>query len=345
MRGGCSLVKQKNWILISLSIGLSFGLTGCDALWATVFRQGDSAIQASLPPCASDDCDCGDFISQSLAQQVLDAYSADPYQLDLDGNGVACEALPQTAPPPDPVVPTSASPQLLLGNPSNAAQTNPNNYLIERPQYVLSYSRDRSLANWVSWQVDASWLGRTERQDDFRTDGILPKGFYQATPYDYRGSGYDRGHLVPSADRTANTQDNSATFLMTNIIPQAPENNRGAWRELEEYTRELVYQYDREVYVIAGVYGERDRLKPNIMVPSRLWKVVVVLDQPGAGVNGIQETAQIIAVDMPNQDTVGEDWRRYQTSVDRIEIATGYDLLSNVPESVQRVLEARSSQE
>jgi endonuclease G len=198
----------------------------------------------------------------------------------------------------------------------------------------------------VSWHLDARWLGSTERQNNFRQDGGLPTGFYQVTPNDYRNSGYDRGHIVPSADRTASVRDNSATFLMTNILPQAPENNRGLWRALEEFERDLVYQEDRELFIVAGGYGTKDTLAGGrVTIPARLWKVIVVLDQPGQGVAGVSNDSRIIAIDVPNSNSLSEDWRDYQTSLDRIELATGYDLLSQVPVAIQTVIEANRSQE
>ena len=296
-----------------------------------------------LPPCVNDDCNCGDFRHQGLAQRVLETIPDDPYQLDRDGNGLACEDLPSTSEPIDPEISTSDSIHLTLGNPSHANTQDLNNYLIERQAYALAYNRDRGTPNWVSWQLDAAWLGDTERQDNFRPDGGLPKGTYQVTPNDYRNSGYDRGHMTPSGDRTRSVQDNAATFLMTNIIPQTPDNNRGAWRVLEEYARDLVYQDDRELFIIAGVYGERDSLNQRVVVPSRLWKVIVVLDQSGAGIDGVSRNSQVIVIDMPNRDGISGRWQDYQTSIDQIEVATGYDLLSAVPEDIQTVLEAKSA--
>ena len=113
---------------------------------------------------------------------------------------------------------------LKFGNPSGASQNDLNNYLIEKPQYVLSYNCQIGTANWVSWEVDPYWLGDVERSDDFRPDPDVP--CYAVRPTDYRGSGYDRGHLDPSGDRTATETDNSATFFMSNMIPQSPANNR-----------------------------------------------------------------------------------------------------------------------
>ncbi|MGB7485402.1 MAG: DNA/RNA non-specific endonuclease, partial [Phormidesmis sp.] len=222
---------------------LMAGLSGCDLLFAA------ADDYSKLPPCVNNVCNCSDFVSRDLAQQVFEAFKEDFYRLDRDGNGQACESLPQVAISLDLATYFSNNEHLALGNPSNAGQENPNNWLIEREQYVLSYGRDRNLLNWASWWVDARWLGQTERQDDFRPDGGLPQGFYQATPGEYRRSGYDRGHMVPSGDRTDNARDNSLTFLMTNIFPQSSENNRGPWRALEAYGRDLVYQQGKAVYV------------------------------------------------------------------------------------------------
>lgn len=318
----------------SLIAGAVLGSAGCHLL--------PPKLPASqLPPCVEDDCDCGDFIHQGLAQRVLEARWGDPFNLDSDGNDQACESLPAAAPTAAPTAEISQSPHLLLGNPSNSSVHQPNNYLIERPEYVLAYSRDRKLPHWVSWHLDTDWLGPVPRQDDFRADPSLPAGFYPLEPDAFRNTGYDRGHLVPAADRSRRPQHNSATFLMTNIIPQAPENNRGPWRDLEQYTRDLVYQLRRDVYVVAGAYGQQAAVgEANVAVPGRLWKVVVVLDQPDAGLAGLSQQSLVVAVDMPNQNALKPNWQAYQTSIDRIEVATGYDLLSNLPEDVEAVLEA-----
>jgi endonuclease G len=239
---------------------------------------------------------------------------------------------------------------LTLGNPSKATPdlVHVNNYLIEKPQFVLSYSRDRGTPNWVCWQVSADWLGTAPRQDDFRPDETLPANWFQAMATSYTGSGFDRGHNCPSADRTRSVPDNSATFLMTNMIPQAPQNNQETWANLEDYTRDLV-RSGREVYVIMGSYGiggtgskgaAQTLAAGRITVPRQIWKVIVVLPEGENDVQRITPDTRIIAVNTPNDNAISSDWQAYRTSVDAIEQATGYDLLSNVPAAVQQVLEA-----
>jgi DNA/RNA endonuclease G (NUC1) len=87
---------------------------------------------------------------------------------------------------------------LLLGNPSNAAPSvaNIDNYLMVKPQYVMSYNSKTKIANWVSWQLNRSWIGTADRQDNFRPDDSLPDAWYKVRPNDYMGSGYDRGHIA-----------------------------------------------------------------------------------------------------------------------------------------------------
>ena len=181
---------------MAISIAIGSWVGGCS-------RLPSSDPYASLPPCVDSYCDCRDFISQAAAQEVLNAFQEDLHGLDRDQNGKACESLPPIAPALERATYFSNSEHLALGNPNNAGQENPNNWLIEREQYVLSYSQARDVLNWASWRVDSRWLGQTDRQDDFRPDSSLPAGFYQVTPGEYRRSGYDRGHMVPSGDRTA----------------------------------------------------------------------------------------------------------------------------------------------
>jgi endonuclease G len=228
----------------------------------------------------------------------------------------------------------------MLGNPSNA-DTDPNNYLMIKPQYALSYNSSKGIPNWVSWQLNSSWLGSVDRRNDFRPDTALPAGWYQVRPNDYTGSGYDRGHMTPSGDRTRTPEDNSATFLMTNMIPQAPKNNQEVWRELEEYSRELVNQ-GKELYIIAGGVGEKGTLKGKVTVPAQTWKVIAVLDRPELGVSGVTANTRMIAVMMPNSNEVANtDWKDYLVSVDKVEKVTGYDFFSNVPKSIQDAIESR----
>ncbi|GEO05366.1 hypothetical protein AAE02nite_30300 [Adhaeribacter aerolatus] len=240
---------------------------------------------------------------------------------------------------------------LLLGNPSNATAEpeNANNYLLLKPEYALSYNRERGTPNWVSWHVSKAWLGTAARQDNFREDSSLPVDWYKVTAMSYTGSGFDRGHNCPSADRSFSDENNAATFLMTNMIPQAPVNNQETWANLEDYTRYLV-QAGNEVYVMMGSYGKggtgsngsKQTLDGGrVTVPKRIWKVLLVLPEGKDDLNRIKSNTRVIAVNTPNSNSVRSDWGSYRTSVDEIEKATGYNLFSALPNQLQATLEAQ----
>ncbi|TGE26106.1 DNA/RNA non-specific endonuclease [Hymenobacter aquaticus] len=240
---------------------------------------------------------------------------------------------------------------MALGNPSGATSSlsSPTNYLLVKPQFTIGYNANRGTPTWVSWHLNRAWMGSAPRQDDFRPDPALPREFYQVTMRSYAGSGFDKGHNCPSADRTADLDDNSATFLMSNMIPQAPNNNQRTWSSLEEWGRTQVSR-GQEIYVIMGSYGKGGTGAKGFMttldgghvtVPARVWKVLVILPEGSDDINRIATQARILAIDTPNDNAVSPDWSQYRVSVDAIENATGLDLLSKLPLDVQARLEAQ----
>lgn len=249
--------------------------------------------------------------------------------------------------PPKPVSSRTitSNPNLLLGNPSDGTSdiNNKDNYLMVKKQFVLSYNNSKHIPNWVSWQLNKSWLGNAERQNDFRPDDSLPKDWYHVKPSDYTKSGYDKGHMIPSADRTDNTTDNSATFLMTGMIPQSPDNNQGPWADLEKYSRELV-KSGKELYIISGGLGSKGTIgkKEKITIPAKTWKVIVVLDKPGLGLKGITANTRTIAIEIPNEQGIkGKDWKSFRVSVKQVENDTGFHFLSNVSPNILNAIKSK----
>jgi endonuclease G len=250
-----------------------------------------------------------------------------------------------TPPPPD-------NDNITMGNPS-AATTDinfPNNYLLIKTQYDLSYNNSKGECGWVSWHLGSSDLGSTPRCDCFTLDAQLPSSFYRAGSTSYSGSGFDRGHQCPSADRTDNATNNAATFLMSNMMPQSPHLNQITWAALEDYERTLVNQ-GNELYVISGGYGTggtgsnggttNSINNGNINVPSHYWKVIVVLPNGNNDASRVTSSTRVITVDMPNNQTVNSHpWGYYRVSVDAVESLTGYDFLSNISTTLQSVIEA-----
>jgi endonuclease G len=251
-------------------------------------------------------------------------------------------ATPTPTPTATATPPPSSSVHLTMGNPSGATVNvgAPTNYLMEKAQYALSYHRDNGRPNWTAWHLATSWLGSTARQDDFRADTTLPAGWYRVTGSDYSGSGYDRGHMCPSGDRTKTVADNSSTFLMTNMIPQAPNNNQQSWASLESYCRTLANS-GYELYIYSGGYGVSGYIaNGNVAIPTTTWKVIMVLPAGTNDVSRVTTGTRLIAVSIPNNNSVASDWRQYRVSVDQVESLTGYNFFSNVSSSIQSVIES-----
>src|SRR5262249_51219905 len=133
-----------------------------------------------------------------------------------------------------------ANPNVRFGLPA-PAKTDPASreaFLLDRPQYVLSYNAETHTPNWVCWRLQSADIGHTPRQP-FEPDPDLPRGFARVTAHDYDGTGFDRGHICPAKDRSATEEDSKAVFFMTNIVPQAPNCNQRGWERLEDYCRRL----------------------------------------------------------------------------------------------------------
>lgn len=234
---------------------------------------------------------------------------------------------------------------LLLGNPSNATPdiANENNYLMIKPQYNLSYNRSKATTNWTAWRLDSNWVGSTPRQDDFRPDSTLPTGWYQVTDTDYSGSGYDRGHMCPSGDRTNSVPNNSATFLMTNMVPQLAANNQGPWEEFESYCRTLAGQ-GNEIYIMSGPVGNIGTIaQGRIVVPQYTWKVVLILPNGTNDLQRITRATRAFGIVVPNFPplNINAPWRQFRVTVDAVEVLTGYNFFSNVPKNTQELIERK----
>ncbi len=236
--------------------------------------------------------------------------------------------------------------QMQLGN-ASAATSDTNNhlhYLIQRAQYALDYSDTIGGPNWVSWDLTAPDIGTTPR-GNYTTDNTLPGTFYHVKTGDYTNSGYDRGHMCPSEDRTDNTTDNDAVFLMSNFLPQTPDNNQGVWESFEYFERSLANAGDEVLILDGGSIYNGSTIQPSgkVEIPGYVWKVVVDVP-PGSGsaLSRITASTRVIAVKMPNIAGIRSNpWQQYVTSTNQIQSDTGFTFFTALPANVAAVLRAK----
>jgi DNA/RNA endonuclease G (NUC1) len=238
-----------------------------------------------------------------------------------------------------------------FGEPSDGVESN--DFVIRRPQYITSFNRNRNTPNWVSYDLDASHFGdNVDRCNCFTHDPSLPPDFAHLTTADYTGAGaaagylIDRGHLARSFDRTSGNLDNARTYYLSNIIPQAADLNQGPWAVMENYLGDLARNQNKEVYIVAGVAGVKGTVKgeDKITIPAQVWKVALILPRD-AGLSSVHDYRDLeaVAVIMPNEPGVRNvDWHTYETTIDAVEAASGYDLLALLPDKIERAVESNT---
>lgn len=152
--------------------------------------------------------------------------------------------------------------------------------------FTVMYSSVTRTPLWSAEYLTRDRLERAvtlDRQNNFHEEAQLAYD-ERATLNDYRGSGFDRGHMSPNGDMGSRAQQFDS-FSLANIVPQNSYNNQNPWRLLEEATRELIKQ-EGEAYVITGAAFRGSNLRKigNVLVPSDVYKVVYFPKRKAAGV-------------------------------------------------------------
>lgn len=196
----------------------------------------------------------------------------------------------------------------------------------EEGRYAFLYCPSYKVSRWVAYTLTQSdVVGEADRSDAFGEDPRLARfGWPSATNADYKGSGYDRGHLLPSADRKNSVVANRATFLYSNMAPQLPRLNRGVWKVLEERLRRLTVDYDT-LYIVTGTVVDRvpKSIGNGVAVPRLFFKAVAL--RRGDDFRGE-------AYVMPNSagELAGKSFDRFEVTVDSVERLTGLDLFPRI---------------
>lgn len=204
--------------------------------------------------------------------------------------------------------------------------------IAEHSALILAYDEAHEQAAWVthiiSPQIAAGNLSRT---NDFRSDSLIRTG--TAEKEDYWNSGYDRGHLAPSADFRWSRKAISESYFYSNMSPQRPELNRESWAELENWLRAYVFATTEQLLVVTGPVLNPDLPKMGknqLSIPKYFYKVV--LDLQG-------EEQRAIGFVLPNEAS-NLPFQSYAVSVDSVERLTGLDFFPALPKEQQEQLES-----
>jgi endonuclease G, mitochondrial len=207
--------------------------------------------------------------------------------------------------------------------------------IIRHKYYTIGYNEDREQANWVSYKLTKNMILNTsvKRKDNFRPDPFVKTG--SATLSDYRRSGYDRGHLCPAAAMRFSKTAMSETFYMSNMSPQVPEFNRGAWKKLESKVRSWAVK-NQEISVVTGPIFYNTRIhkeigKDGVDVPDAYFKVILDYRQPDL---------KTIGFIMPNK-RLDKNLYNYALPVNNVERITGLDFFAYLPDNIEEKLESK----
>jgi endonuclease G len=214
--------------------------------------------------------------------------------------------------------------------PENILPASSTGEVVRHTWFTLSYNEDHEQAEWVAYELTRDHLNENwaERPNSFRPDPEVRTE--SATPRDYSGSGYDKGHLCPAADMAFNDSAIDETFFMSNMSPQVPAFNVGVWRELEELTRDWARKF-KHLYVVTGPILTVQNLGQigfsKVTVPGAYYKVLLAPDQQKA-----------IAFMLPNALST-KPVMDYSCSIDQVEKRTGLDFFPNLLKGLDEELE------
>lgn len=202
--------------------------------------------------------------------------------------------------------------------------------IIKHLGYTLSYNEQHEQANWVAYQLTAQETKKAvSRSNDFEPDASVPTG--SANGDDYKGSGYDRGHLAPAADMGWSEQAMHESFYYSNMSPQVPGFNRGIWKYLEVQVRQWAID-NKLIFVVTGpILSENlPTIGTNkVSVPRYFYKVLLDYSEP---------SLKGIGFIIPNASSE-LSLRAYAVSIDSVEKVTGLDFFPVLPDVEENRIE------
>ena len=223
-------------------------------------------------------------------------------------------------------------PSLLFSQNIELPTTYSDDEIINHSYYTLSYNEHHEQANWVAYKLLKSMieLGTYDRTDNFRPDYKIKNNSAQLE--DYKGSGYDRGHLCPAGDMKLSYTAMSESFYMSNMSPQIPGFNRGIWKKLEGLVRNWAID-NGEIYIVTGpiLTGNYPAIGSNqVSIPDYYYKVVLDYKEP---------ELKGIGFILPNEKS-SSSLQSFILSIDEVESRTGIDFYHSLADSIEEQIES-----
>lgn len=203
---------------------------------------------------------------------------------------------------------------------------------ITHKAYMVSYNYDWKIPNWVAYELTSQEVqGEVPRYNKFKPDPMVPQNA-SAHTNDYKHSGYDRGHMAPAADMKWDEKVMKESFYLSNICPQNPNLNGGAWKDLEEQVRDLAYQKGR-IFVVCGpiVTDDSNTIGENkVVVPQAFFKVLLQEDND-----------EIHTIGFVYENKSGrQPMSTYAMTVDEVEELTNIDFFPSLPNRIEKKTES-----
>ena len=205
--------------------------------------------------------------------------------------------------------------------------------IITHSGFSLQYSPAHEQAAWVAYVLTSKEVhGNVPRSNNFREDSSVISG--SASLADYKGSGFDRGHMAPAGDLKWSQSSMKDSFFMSNMSPQVPGFNRDIWKRLEEWTRDQAVD-NSELIVVTGPVltdGPYKEIGENgVDIPKKYFKVL--LDYTGPDIKAIGF--------IMNNEASKANIIDFAASIDDVEKLTGLDFFYLLPDTSEENLESQ----
>lgn len=206
--------------------------------------------------------------------------------------------------------------------------------IIQRKSYLVSYNKDTKIPNWVAWILTADHIdGPYKRMNNFHEEEEVPEP--RATLYDYRGSGWSRGHMCPAGDNKWNEIAMYESFSLVNVCPQDASLNSGLWNSIEMDCRKWARKYG-DIYIACGpvlLNREHETIGMNkVVVPEAFFKVILRLKPEPSAIGFIVRN---------NEGKKKKD--QFVNTVDDVERITGIDFFPALPDDIENKVEAAAN--